>query len=181
MALRVTSLPKPSLRKICPGKSKFSSDMTVPSIEEVLVILKCIWASSCSLPILWLMRSTNNQCPSGVTIFQLNKLSTHVPQITACLPPALEATLPPMVHAQRLVGSVANTWGLDASMTLPVTAPACAVMVATSPLSSMFLVSTFPILSNFSTLIITESLDNGTEPPHKPVPPPRGITTKPCC
>ncbi len=124
-------------------------------------------------------RSTSSQFPSGITIFHDSRLSTQQPQMTACLPPALDATLPPIVQAHRLVGSVANTWGLAASITRPVTAPAPAVMVGTCRPLPMFFCSTAAMASSFSTLIITALSCNGTDPPQRPVPPPRGITTRP--
>jgi hypothetical protein len=44
-----------------------------------------------------------------MAIVKDNRLSMAVPQSTAVLPPAFSAILPPMVQAQALVGSVANT------------------------------------------------------------------------
>ena len=54
----------------------------------------------------------------------------QVPHSTAVLPPAFSAMLPPMVQAQALVGSVANTRPRSAaySMACSVTTPASTSM-----------------------------------------------------
>ena len=63
------------------------------------------------------------------------RLSKAVPHITAFLPPAFMATLPPMVEASCDVGSTANTKPLSPARldTRRVTTPASARTVATSP------------------------------------------------
>ena len=58
---------------------------------------------------LWPMRSTSNQLPSGSTILHEARLSSAVPHNTAFLPPAFIAMLPPMQLASAEVGSTANT------------------------------------------------------------------------
>ena len=53
---------------------------------------------------MWFRRVTSSHLASGVTIFQLARLSSAVPHSTAFLPPAFIAMLPPMQLASAEVG-----------------------------------------------------------------------------
>ena len=108
-----------------------------------------------------------------------------VPQSTAVLPPAFSAMLPPMVEAQALVGSVANTRPLRSAYCMAswVITPASRRSTGiwrtwpSSPVNSR--VSMPWMRLSFSVLIITQSARTGTAPPVSPVPPPRGMAKRP--
>jgi len=70
---------------------------------------KLATSASWILPRLWSRRVTSSHSASGVTMRQLARLSSAVPQSTAFLPPAFMATLPPTQEASALVGSTAKT------------------------------------------------------------------------
>ena len=180
--LSVTSLPNPSLRKLFPGMSRRSWRMGVLPSAWKYCRSKLATSASWILPRLCPTRVTSSHCASGVTMRQLARLSSAVPQSTAFLPPAFMAMLPPMQEASAEVGSTANTKPARsaASATRWVTTPASVQMVGTG-LSNPdnFVCSTSVMASSFSVLMTALFHVSGTAPPVYPVPPPRGTMVKP--
>ena len=88
------------------SRSVFSSTLPVASNQRSS---KLATGVSWILPRLWFSRTTSSHLAWGVTMRQLARLSSAVPQSTAFLPPAFIATLPPTQLASADVGSTANT------------------------------------------------------------------------
>ena len=132
--LSVTSLPRPSLRKVGPGMSSRSVRSSLLPLASKYFSSKLATGASWILPRLWFNRVTSSHLASGVTMRQLARLSSAVPHSTAFLPPAFIAMLPPMQLASAEVGSTANTWPARsaASATRCVTTPASVRRVGTS-------------------------------------------------
>ena len=86
----------------------------------------------------WSILLTVNRPLSGIAILNERILSIAVPHITAFLPPAFSAILPPIVDAHELVGSVAKTRFSFAAKAIasPVTTPDSTLRIATSLLCS---------------------------------------------
>ncbi len=166
--LSVTSLPRPSLRKVRPGITSCSVRTGVLPSASKYCNSKVATSASWILPRLWSRRVTSSHCACGVTMRHDTRLSSAVPQSTAFLPPAFMATLPPTQEASAEVGSTANTWPARsaASATRWVTTPA-SVQTVGKGLSwpGTFTHSTSVMASSFSVLITTLFQVSGIAPP----------------
>ncbi len=133
----------------------------------------------------WSARRTVQRRPLGMAIRQEIRLSMQVPHSTQSLPPAFSAMLPPTVHAQALVGSVAKTRPRSAanSMAFSVMTPASTSRTWARPVvPSRRVTSRWPrprMRLSFSVLTTTQSARSGTAPPVRPVPAPRGMALRP--
>ena len=166
--LSVTSLPRPSLRKLAPGMSRRSVRTRVLPSASKYFSSKLASSASWILPRLWFRRVTSSHCASGVTMRHEARLSSAVPHSTAFLPPAFIAMLPPMQLASAEVGSTANTKPprSAASATRCVTTPASLQMVATGwSMPGRLTISTSVMASSFSVLMTALFHDSGTAPP----------------
>ena len=166
--LSVTSLPRPSLRKVLPGMSRRSVRMGVLPSASKYCNSKLATSASWILPRLCPTRVTSSHSPSGVTMRQLARLSSAVPHSTAILPPAFMAMLPPMHEASALVGSTAKTKpaASAASATRWVTTPASVQMVATSwSRPGRRRICTSVMASSFSVLMTALRQVSGIAPP----------------
>ncbi len=166
--LSVTSLPRPSLRKVRPGMASRSVRIGVFPSASKYCSSKVAVSTSWILPMLWSRRVTSSHCASGVTMRQLTRLSSAVPQSTAFLPPAFMAMLPPMHEASALVGSTAKTNPARsaASATRCVTTPASVQMVPTSrSMPGRRRISTSVMASSFSVLMTALRHVSGIAPP----------------
>lgn len=166
--LSVTSLPRPSLRKTRPGMSRRSVRSRCLPLASKYFSSKLATSASWILPRLWFSRVTSSHLASGVTIFQLARLSSAVPHSTAFLPPAFIAMLPPTQDASAEVGSTAKTKPARsaASATRWVTTPAPVQIVGTGwSTPGSVLISTSVICSSFSVLMTALFQVSGTAPP----------------
>ena len=166
--LSVTSLPRPVLRNALPGTSMRDSSMSFRPSAAKRQTRKTAFSASWIFPRLCPTRSTSSHSASGVTMRHEARLSIAVPHMTAFLPPAFIATLPPMHEASAEVGSTAKTRPADsaASITRRVTTPAPQRMVVVARSRPGNTVSsTVPRVSSFSVLITAERRVSGTAPP----------------
>ena len=135
--LSVTSLPRPTLRKVLPFTSislRRNSCLPGSKRPSYHFTSKVTFSASWILPKLCSKRVTSNQLPSGSTIRHQARLSKAVPHSTAFFPPAFTATLPPIQEASAEVGSTAKTKpaASAASATRLVTTPAPVKIVLTA-------------------------------------------------
>ncbi len=166
--LSVTSLPRPSLRKVAPGITSCSVRTGVLPSASKYFSSKVAISASWILPRLWSSRVTSSHCACGVTIRQDTRLSSAVPHSTAFLPPAFIAMLPPMHDASAEVGSTAKTKPprSAASATRWVTTPASVHTVGTGwAWPGIETISTSVMASSFSVLITALFQVSGIAPP----------------